>query len=159
MMRLGDLLKLDAPDRDALIGAELTDDMKTQRITGICADSRKVQRGNLFVAISGVQTDGAAFIDSAVEAGAVAVLIDEKLDMDPSVLSVPLIRSNNPRRALALLAARFFPRQPKIIIGVTGTADVQKRRAARCQYRHLGRHCGWPGQLWRTDNAGSGFSP
>nr|WP_306265279.1 UDP-N-acetylmuramoyl-L-alanyl-D-glutamate--2,6-diaminopimelate ligase [Pararhizobium sp. IMCC3301] len=122
MMRLGDLLKLDAPDRVALISAELTDDMKTQRITGICADSRKVQRGNLFVAISGVQTDGAAFIDSAVEAGAVAVLIDEKLDLDPSVLSVPLIRSNNPRRALALLAARFYPRQPKIIVAVTGTA-------------------------------------
>lgn len=122
MMRLGDLLKLDAPDRGALIGADLTDDMKTQRITGICADSRKVQRGNIFVAMSGAQADGAAFIASAVEAGAVAVLAGDKVDLDPAALSVPLIRSSNPRRALALLAARFYPRQPKTIVAITGTA-------------------------------------
>lgn len=122
MMRLGDLLKLDAPDRDSLIRAELTPETETLRITGICADSRKVQRGNLFVAIAGVQTDGAAFIADALHAGAVAVLIDERVNIDPAALPIPLVRSSNPRRALALLAARFFPRQPGTIVAITGTA-------------------------------------
>ncbi|MEH6726755.1 MAG: UDP-N-acetylmuramoyl-L-alanyl-D-glutamate--2,6-diaminopimelate ligase [Hyphomicrobiales bacterium] len=122
MMRLGDLLKLDAPDCDALIRAELTRDMETLRITGLCADSRKVQRGNLFVAMAGVKADGAAFIADAIQAGAVAVLTDDGVDIDPATMPVPHIRSNNPRRALALLAARFFPRQPNTIVAITGTA-------------------------------------
>lgn len=122
MMRLGNLLKLDAPDAGALIQASLGEDSATQRITGISADSRKVHRGNLFVAIAGVQTNGAAFIADAIEAGAVAVLVDVAVDFGDIVLPVPLIRSNNPRRALALLAARFFPRQPNTIVAVTGTA-------------------------------------
>lgn len=122
MMRLGDLLKLDAPDAQALIQANLSEEAATQRITGISADSRKVHRSNLFVAIAGVQTDGAAFISSAIEAGAVAVLVDAAIELDDSALPVPLIRSENPRRALALLAARFYPRQPNTIVAVTGTA-------------------------------------
>ncbi|MFK8034389.1 MAG: UDP-N-acetylmuramoyl-L-alanyl-D-glutamate--2,6-diaminopimelate ligase [Hyphomicrobiales bacterium] len=122
MMRLGDLLKLDAPDAGALIQASLSEEASTQRITGISADSRKVQRGNLFVAIAGVQTDGAAFIADAIQAGAVAVLVDAAIELDDNILPVPLIQSQNPRRALALLAARFFPRQPNTIVAVTGTA-------------------------------------
>lgn len=122
MMRLGDLLKLDAPDAGALIQASLSEEAATHRITGISADSRKVQRGNLFVAIAGVQTDGAAFIASAIQAGAVAVLVDTTVELDDSAVAVPLIRSANPRRALALLAARFYPRQPNTIVAVTGTA-------------------------------------
>lgn len=122
MMRLGDLLRLDAPDRDALVLAELSQEMETLRITGLCADSRKVQRGNLFVAMSGVQTNGAAFIADAIQAGAVAVLTEDTIDIDPAAMPVPHIRSNNPRRALAMLAARFFPRQPSTIVAITGTA-------------------------------------
>lgn len=122
MMRLGDLLKLDAPDRDALIRAELSPEAETMRITGLCADSRKVQRGNLFVAMAGTQTDGAGFIANAIQAGAVAVLTDDSVDIDPASMPVPHIRSSNPRRALALLAARFFPRQPSTIVAITGTA-------------------------------------
>lgn len=122
MMRLGDLLKLDASDAGILIQASLSEEANTQRITGISADSRKVHRGNLFVAIAGVQTDGAAFIADAIQAGAVAVLVDAAIELEESALPVPLIRSENPRRALALLAARFYPRQPNTIVAVTGTA-------------------------------------
>lgn len=122
MMRLGDLLKLDAPDAGALIQASLGEEAKTQRITGISADSRKVHRGNLFVAIAGVQTDGAVFIADAIQAGAVAILVDAAVELGDTEIPVPVIRSENPRRALALLAARFYPRQPNTIVAVTGTA-------------------------------------
>ena len=52
-------------------------------VTSICFDSRKVQSGSLFVAIKGTQSDGHAFIDRAISAGAIAV-VAEKL---PDVIS------------------------------------------------------------------------
>jgi UDP-N-acetylmuramoyl-L-alanyl-D-glutamate--2,6-diaminopimelate ligase len=88
-------------------------------IHGLTADSRHVQPGYLFAALSGAQSDGRAFIPQAVENGAAAILTEkgDALTAD----SVPVIASANPRRDLALMAARFFELQPPHIAGVTGT--------------------------------------
>ena len=48
-------------------------------ITGISSDSRQIEAGYLFVCISGVHVDGAAFAAQAVEIGAVAVLTSKHL--------------------------------------------------------------------------------
>ncbi|MER2605473.1 MAG: UDP-N-acetylmuramoyl-L-alanyl-D-glutamate--2,6-diaminopimelate ligase, partial [Siculibacillus sp.] len=56
----------------------------------------------------------------AVARGAVAVLAGR--DADLGDLAVPVLRSDEPRRALALLAARFHGRQPETIVAVTGTS-------------------------------------
>lgn len=85
-------------------------------ITGVTADSRKVKPGFLFAALSGSQTDGAAFAARAVEAGAVAVLADEDQN-----LSVPTLVCRDPRRGYALAAANFWGRQPQTCVAVTGT--------------------------------------
>jgi UDP-N-acetylmuramoyl-L-alanyl-D-glutamate--2,6-diaminopimelate ligase len=87
---------------------------------GVTADSRKVKPGFLFVAIAGAKADGAHFARQAVNAGAIAVAAEQR----PEALSdaVAFIRVNNPRRTLALAAAKFFPRQPKTIAAVTGTS-------------------------------------
>ncbi|SEQ40633.1 UDP-N-acetylmuramoylalanyl-D-glutamate--2,6-diaminopimelate ligase [Faunimonas pinastri] len=83
------------------------------------ADSRAVKPGFLFAALPGERADGARFVSQAIEAGAAAILIgDQPLE---GKISVPLIRSADPRRALALAAARFYERQPKTVIAVTGT--------------------------------------
>jgi UDP-N-acetylmuramoyl-L-alanyl-D-glutamate--2,6-diaminopimelate ligase len=87
-------------------------------ITGLAMDSRVVKRGDLFFALAGSRTDGARFIDAAVAAGAVAVAGDHP----PQDLSVPFVTAANPRRALALAAARFYPQQPATIAAVTGTS-------------------------------------
>jgi UDP-N-acetylmuramoyl-L-alanyl-D-glutamate--2,6-diaminopimelate ligase len=87
-------------------------------VKGLSADSRAVKPGDLFFALAGTQTDGARFIDSAVKAGAVAVA-GERASSDAGV---PFVVTANPRRALALAAAKFYPRQPATIAAVTGTS-------------------------------------
>jgi UDP-N-acetylmuramoyl-L-alanyl-D-glutamate--2,6-diaminopimelate ligase len=88
-------------------------------ITALAADSRAVRPGTLFAALPGSKADGRAFIDDAVARGAAAVLVDPSLAH--LALPVPLILDANPRRRLALVAARLCERQPRCICAVTGT--------------------------------------
>jgi UDP-N-acetylmuramoyl-L-alanyl-D-glutamate--2,6-diaminopimelate ligase len=87
-------------------------------VSGLAMDSRVVRPGDLFFALAGARTDGARFVDAAVEAGAAAVAGDHL----PRNLSVPSVTTANPRRALALAAAKFYPRQPATVAAVTGTS-------------------------------------
>jgi UDP-N-acetylmuramoyl-L-alanyl-D-glutamate--2,6-diaminopimelate ligase len=88
-------------------------------ITGLAVDSRLVRPGDLFFALAGVVTDGARFIDSAIASGAVAVAGDHPPE---GGCRVPFVTTPNPRRALALAAVKFYPGQPAMIAGVTGTS-------------------------------------
>jgi len=88
-------------------------------LSGIASDSRKVKPGFLFVAVPGTKADGLAFLPQALAAGAAAVMAERKPDLPESVA---FIQTDNVRRALALAAARFFPRQPGTIAAVTGTS-------------------------------------
>ena len=88
-------------------------------VLGLAVDSRVVKPGDLFFALSGTKTDGARFIEAAIAAGAVAIAGHHP----PSGgCSVPFVTTQNPRRALALAAAKFFPKQPSTIAAVTGTS-------------------------------------
>jgi UDP-N-acetylmuramoyl-L-alanyl-D-glutamate--2,6-diaminopimelate ligase len=109
-MRLHDLFSGDA-EIDAPAGEV--------GVTGLALDSRAVKAGDVFFALSGFKTDGVRFVDQAIEAGAVAIAGDH---LPPGDRRVPFIRLPNPRRALALAAARFYPRQPATIAAVTGTS-------------------------------------
>jgi UDP-N-acetylmuramoyl-L-alanyl-D-glutamate--2,6-diaminopimelate ligase len=89
-------------------------------------DSRKVERGDLFVAIRGTAVDGHAFVQQAVERGAVAVIM-EKDDavhdfyfLHARVLKIVVPDS---RKALAQCASNFYghPSAGLRLIGVTGT--------------------------------------
>ena len=86
-------------------------------VAGLAADSHTVKPGDVFFALGGSKTDGARFIGAAVAAGAIAVVAGH-----PHSASVPVIVTSNPRRALALAAAAFYPRQPQIVAAVTGTS-------------------------------------
>jgi UDP-N-acetylmuramoyl-L-alanyl-D-glutamate--2,6-diaminopimelate ligase len=110
-MRLGQL---------DIAGLAVDSDAAQVEITGITADSRAVRPGFLFAALKGVARDGAAFAPDAVRAGARAVLAAPSVGLPP--LGVPVIRADDPRRMLALIAARLFPRQPEHIVAVTGTS-------------------------------------
>jgi UDP-N-acetylmuramoyl-L-alanyl-D-glutamate--2,6-diaminopimelate ligase len=89
-------------------------------VTGITADSRKVKRGDLFVAVPGTKADGLAFVPQALAAGAAAIMAERKPDGLPE--GIAFVRADNVRRALALAAVRFHPRQPGTIAAVTGTS-------------------------------------
>ncbi|MGB1107528.1 MAG: UDP-N-acetylmuramoyl-L-alanyl-D-glutamate--2,6-diaminopimelate ligase [Parvibaculales bacterium] len=102
---------------DELTHMKLADaTMASIDICGISADSRTVQPGYLFAALAGVEADGRSFVEQAIENGAAAILTQE-----PMVAGVPVVTSDNPRRDLALMAARFFEVQPPHIAAITGT--------------------------------------
>jgi UDP-N-acetylmuramoyl-L-alanyl-D-glutamate--2,6-diaminopimelate ligase len=109
-MKLRDLLSadvvVDARHADILVG-------------GVAADSRAVKPGDVFFALAGTRTDGARFIDQAIAAGAVAVAGEQP---PPGEERVAFVTVSNARRALALAAARAYPRQPATIAAVTGTS-------------------------------------
>jgi UDP-N-acetylmuramoyl-L-alanyl-D-glutamate--2,6-diaminopimelate ligase len=109
-MRLRDLFSDDAtidPQAEAVV------------VSGLAVDSRVVKPGDVFFALAGSKTDGARFIDAAIAAGAVAVAADHPPE---GARRVPFVITPNPRRALALAAAKFYPRQPQTIAAVTGTS-------------------------------------
>ena len=104
-----------------LIGPEVTlpAPLAAVPIRGLAADSREVKPGYLFAALPGVATDGARFIDDAVRRGAAAILVPEGMSEMPA--GMPVIADGDPRRRLALIAARFFGPQPETTVAVTGT--------------------------------------
>lgn len=87
-------------------------------ITALTCDSREVVPGALFAAMEGANTDGRAHIPEALERGAAAVVC-----RPPLPESVPGASVDDPRAALALLAAEFYghPEKALTLIAVTGT--------------------------------------
>jgi UDP-N-acetylmuramoyl-L-alanyl-D-glutamate--2,6-diaminopimelate ligase len=88
-------------------------------IRGLTADSRAVEPGFLFAAILGEANDGGRFIPEALARGAAALLAGPDVRIDDTAF--PVLREQNVRRSLALMAARFHARQPDTVVGVTGT--------------------------------------
>jgi len=112
-LRLSELVQNGGPPPGAFRDVE---------VTGLAADSRDVRPGYLFAALNGTTARGVDFIPDAIDHGAVAVLMpNENPDYEAPPESVPLVRDANPRRRLAIMAARFFGRQPRVVAAVTGT--------------------------------------
>lgn len=112
-MRLSSLL---APGMELVGAGEI-------EITSLSADSRTVTPGGLFAALAGTRADGSRFIADAIGKGAAALLVARSAAAEAAALSAgrPMILAEEPRRALALVASRFYPRQPATIVAVTGT--------------------------------------
>lgn len=89
-------------------------------IKSLTADSRAVTAGTLFAALPGSRVDGTRFIPGALAQGALAVLTSDKSDLRLPE-GVAHIRSPDPRRTLALIAAAFYQRQPATNVAITGT--------------------------------------
>ena len=89
-------------------------------IDGVTFDSRKVEPGTLFCALSGAETDGNAFVDGAIEQGAAAILSAQP---HPSESPVPWILARDAREAMAEVAANLYghPSSDLPVVGVTGT--------------------------------------
>jgi len=88
-------------------------------VCGLTHDSRRVRPGFIYCALKGERVDGEAFIDDAIEAGAVAILSEA----EASRTGVAWLRSPDARRAMAVLAAAFYghPSGALRVAGVTGT--------------------------------------
>lgn len=89
-------------------------------VTTLVNDSRKVEKGSVFVCISGAVSDGHKYIPDVVEKGAAAVIVEQDVSVPEHVT---VIRVEDTRYALALMSAAYFgyPAEKLKIIGITGT--------------------------------------
>lgn len=139
-MRLIDLLGGDA---NAVIGNAAIAEID---VTGLTCDSRNVAPGFLFAALPGTRADGRAFVPDALRKGAVAVLVPKGAGVERGVHV--LIENENPRRAYALMASRFYGRQPEFVAAVTGTnGKTSTVTFARRIWTRLGRAAASAGTL------------
>ncbi len=119
-----------------------------QEITGVVYDSRKVEKGSLFVCLKGFLSDGHKYIGKAVEAGAAAILLEEDAgceDMDVTVLKV-----KDTRETLAYVSAQWFgnPAEDMTIIGLTGTkGKTTTAHMIKKIFEHAGCKVGMIGTL------------
>jgi UDP-N-acetylmuramoyl-L-alanyl-D-glutamate--2,6-diaminopimelate ligase len=86
-------------------------------ISGLSSDSRKIEPGMAFVAVTGTKADGAGFIADAAGHGAAVAITSQPIEA-----SIPVLTVKEPRRFLSVAASRFYDRQPETIVAVTGTA-------------------------------------
>lgn len=112
-------------------------------ITGVNIDSRRIEKGHLFVAIRGTQVDGHQFIAKAIELGAAAVLCETMPEnIDPNVT---YIQVDSTEDAVGRVATVFYgePSKKLKLVGVTGTNG--KTTIATLLYnmfRKMGHRCG-----------------
>ena len=121
----------------------------TVNITDICDDSRLCTPGCLFIARSGSETNGSAFIDSAIQAGAVAVLcqaIPKDAPQDITWLTADKIDN----KITGQLAETFFdhPSRKLRLVGITGTnGKTTTAYLTRRLLRRSGVMCGMIGTI------------
>lgn len=98
--------------------------INVRALKGLTDDSRAVKPGWLFAALPGLKTDGRNFIPDALRNGASVILAPRGTTLPEGVKTSGaqrLVESDNPRRELGLLAAKFYKSQPRTIVAVTGT--------------------------------------
>ncbi len=93
-----------------------------KEIASITSDSRKVEKGGLFIAVKGYASDGHAYIASAIEKGAIAIIYEED-GIANDAEGVTFIKVENSRHAVAIAAHNFFgkPSEKLTLVGITGT--------------------------------------
>ncbi|WP_020207926.1 UDP-N-acetylmuramoyl-L-alanyl-D-glutamate--2,6-diaminopimelate ligase [Gilvimarinus chinensis] len=91
-------------------------------VSGITSDSRQVRSGDVFVALQGGRVNGAEFIDDAVKAGAVAVMVDSEAAFSYRG-AVPVVHIKSLNKHLSEIAGRFYgdPSASLDVVGITGT--------------------------------------
>ena len=87
-------------------------------IANICEDSRKVQKGDLFICTPGLRMDAHQFAPQAVESGAAALMVERELPLD-----VPQVVVKDARLATSYVAAQYHgnPARKMLMIGINGT--------------------------------------
>ena len=112
-------------------------------ITGVNIDSRRIEKGHLFVAIRGTQVDGHSFIEKAVQLGASAVLCEQLPEQKQEGVAYVVVDSTE--AAVGPVATMFYddPTSKLKLVGVTGTNG--KTTIATLLYnmfRKFGHKCG-----------------
>ncbi len=128
------------------LGALLGTDNPAQ-VSGFAIDHRKVASGTVFGAFKGARFNGEDYIADAVNAGAIAVVARAQAVVTGAIH----IKSDEPRRAFALLAAKFYAPYPPNVVAVTGTnGKTSTVELTRQLWRMAGYHAASIGTLGVT---------
>ena len=136
----------------------LTQDISVREIR---YDSRRVGAGDMFVALRGTAADGHRFIEAAVAAGAVAVMVDDDAAVpDPFFMHAGVLKIVVPdtRVALAACAANFYgrPAERLTLVGITGTnGKTTTSHLVRAVAEASGRRSGLIGTIEYMTGAGT----
>ena len=137
-------------------------DLPDIAVTGIALDSRRVEPGQVFIALQGTAHDGRCFIKNAVAAGACAVLCDSASAEDG--IGVPVIEVPNLADEIGKMASRFYgePSKHLTTVAVTGTngkTSVTYMAASALTYlKRSAGIIGTLGQGFLTDLLDSGLT-
>ncbi|MAZ76113.1 MAG: UDP-N-acetylmuramoyl-L-alanyl-D-glutamate--2,6-diaminopimelate ligase [Micavibrio sp.] len=115
----------------------LVDTDKDVLIKGITSDSRLVKAGYLFAAMPGSKEDGTKYIADAINHGAVALLVHDKVALPEIPEHVTVIKTENTRKSFASIAKKFYKLQPDNIVAVTGTSGKTSTVSFTQQLWHL----------------------
>lgn len=116
-------------------------------IEAVAFDSRKVNKGTLFVAQKGVQTDGHLYIETAIKKGAIAIVCEiMPTNLEEGITYIQVSDSN---LALSFIASNYYdnPSKKLNLIGITGTNG--KTTLATLSYK-LFQKAGYPSGLLST---------
>ncbi|MEB3244369.1 MAG: UDP-N-acetylmuramoyl-L-alanyl-D-glutamate--2,6-diaminopimelate ligase [Vampirovibrionales bacterium] len=125
-MKLSDLLSACAPTQP--INPDTLAAVSNTLVSRVTSDSRQVQEGAVFVALSGARTDGHNYLEQAFKAGALAIVMDSaKAHLIPADLkqqsATAIVLHERPQQAFAELCAKYMgnPAKRMSLVGVTGT--------------------------------------
>jgi len=116
-------------------------------VNGVAYDSRRVNPGDVFIALQGLKAAGAQFAEDAIQRGAVAIVSDTA---ESTASPVPWITVPDARLALAELAAEFYghPSRAMQVVGITGTnGKTTTAYLLRAVFDAAGKKCGLIGTV------------
>ncbi len=94
---------------------------KAVNITGISSNSKKIKKGMIFAAINGHKESGISYAKDVFSFGVSTVLCEERDIKKIEKQAINILVSKNIRQSIGVIAKKFYPKQPKNIIAVTGT--------------------------------------
>ena len=102
-------------------------------VNGLKFDSRKVKEGDIFICLSGDNTDGHKYVEDALNNGAIAVVSEKKLDS----IRVPQIIVKSSREACSLLAQKYYKNSVNKLKKIAVTGTTGKTSIAYLIYRAI----------------------
>lgn len=132
-------------------------------VSGVCLDSRLLNAGDVYLAMTGATAHGLQFAVAAVQNGAVAVIADDEgwqthAELIEQVVSMgkPVLRVSKLKQQAGAIAARFYqhPSEQLQIVAVTGTdGKTSVCRFIASALNASGQACGYIGTLgWGLDS-------
>lgn len=135
---------------EAMSGVESISGQVDVEVTGIVYDSRRLQDGDVFVALRGENFDGAAYIGDALERGASAIVAEGPLRPEAMDVQTPYVGVTDARAALAHLSSAFYghPSKAMEVVGITGTnGKTTTAHLLRAAFSAFGKKTGMVGTI------------